>query len=151
VVMTIVQTKPQRVRVSVAEKQRAEVQAGLAAKIEPTSRPGVQLAGKVESIAAVPAADGAFKAAVSVDADPGQLVPGMTCKVKLVTFFRPDALSAPAKSVFADDGGGRYVLLVTGEGQHERRDVQVGKTVGDRVEIAGGLAEGDSILTSKPN
>jgi multidrug efflux pump subunit AcrA (membrane-fusion protein) len=55
------------------------------------------------------------------------------------------ALSVPAAAVVTVEGASS-VFVPAGEGEFELRAVEVGETHGERVEITGGLAEGDPVV-----
>jgi hypothetical protein len=76
------------------------------------------------------------------------VVPGMTCKVKVTTYAKEDALTVPAAAVRTDDEDKekKYVLLHVEDADPERREVKVGKTHGGKTEILEGLAAGDKVL-----
>lgn len=80
-----------------------------------------------------PQSDGEFPAALTIDGPapeklvaglPG-LVAGMTGKVKIVGYFKADALAVPAKAVFHDAAreDQRHVLVVPQKGLPQRRTV----------------------------
>jgi multidrug efflux pump subunit AcrA (membrane-fusion protein) len=76
----------------------------------------------------------------------------MTGKVTVVAREESQAIAIPAEAVQTDeaDASKSYVLLVGADGKPTRRDVTVGRRLGDRVEIKQGLAAGDKILPKKP-
>jgi len=54
-----------------------------------------------------------------------------------------------ANGAFVDDTGGRWAFVLTpGGGEALRRDVSIGRRNPDMVEITGGLAEGERVITS---
>jgi hypothetical protein len=56
-------------------------------------------------------------------------------------------LMVPAEAV-VDTGEMKYVFVVRGEGHFEPRQVQTGGQVRDKVEILGGLHEGETVVTT---
>ncbi len=151
VVITIASLDDLRLRGEVAEKQLAAIRPGLTGVARPTCDPERTFQAKVTEIGNVPVEDGKFDCILSGDRIPDGLVPGMTCAVKFLVYENKKAVLAPKASVFSDDDGqSHYVFVPTADG-HERRDVKVGKTKGDMLEIRSGLAKGDTILKSKPD
>ncbi len=153
VLMTVVQPKPLFVRATVEEKDLYKLSTGLKGRIAPAGYPSARLAGRLEAVAAVPKAPGSFDARVAVELAEGSpaIVPGMACTVKLSDTVKPDALTVPASAVFSDDDEvTRYVYRAGADGKAEKQAVQVGLTVGDRIEITGGLKAGDTIRAEKP-
>ncbi len=85
VVMTVVQTSPLLVRVSVPETDLRFVRPGTKAVITPVAYPDEKLHGKVKSVSLIPISDGVFDGTLSVDLgeSKGQIVPGMKAKVAI--------------------------------------------------------------------
>lgn len=76
----------------------------------------------------------------------GRLRPGMYG----TAIFRTQAramLTVPRDAV-VDTGQSQHVYVVTAPGQYEPRTVQLGARLQDRVEILGGLQEGDEVVSS---
>lgn len=150
VVITITSPDELRLRGEVAEKQLATIRPGLVGVACPASNPEKKFEAKIIEIGSVPVDDGKFDCVLAGSDYPEALVPGMTCAVKFLVYERKNAVLAPKASVFSDDDGqSRYVFMATGSG-HERREVKVGKTRGDLLEIVSGLKKGDAILKAKP-
>jgi RND family efflux transporter MFP subunit len=153
VVLTIVKPGPVVVRAVVEEKDLPHVRKGMKGKVVPTAAPDHKLPGMVENVSPVPVTAGSFDATVTLDGQEGHgLLPGMACTVKLVPYRKEVALTVPAKAVFPDelDDDKHYVYLAAKNGKPEKRPVTVGKTTADKVEITGGLQEGDEILQEAP-
>jgi multidrug efflux pump subunit AcrA (membrane-fusion protein) len=154
VFMTIVADRPLFVRATVEEKDVHDVQPGLAAKIVPASDPERRLAGKVEKLLTVPSSPGNFDARLSVDlgADNTAILPGMACTAKVRPYLNENALTVPAKAVFAEeaDEDSHYVYVLTSAGKPEKRTVKTGRTASDKTEITSSLKEGEEVLLEKP-
>jgi hypothetical protein len=155
VFLTVVKPRPLFVRAGVDEKDLQYVRAGLTGKAVPTALPDLKLPVKVERVSAVPLGAGKFEArlAVTLGADQGSLMPGMTCDVKLTAYKNDKALTVPASAVFADeaDEDQAIVYRLTKDGKPEKRNVTVGKKADRKAEIVEGLQEGDEILLEKPD
>jgi multidrug efflux pump subunit AcrA (membrane-fusion protein) len=157
VLMTIVERRPLEVLAQVGEAQRPEISVGRKAKVVPPLENAEWLAAKVESVSAVPVATGKFSVAFDLAGTelPEWIVPGMSCKVKVMTFDKDDALVLPKKAVHTDkdDEELKYVWLVQAKGKDadakdakvERRVVKLGRTSGDNIEITDGLEKGDVV------
>ncbi len=154
VFITIVKPRPIFVRATVEEKDIEQVKAGLKAKVSATGYPELKLAGKLDSVSAIPVSPGNFEARIAVELpkDSQALMPGMACSVKLLTYVQENAISVPAGAVFADDVDDEksHVFLAVKEGKPEKRTVKVGKRSAGKVEILEGLREGDEILLENP-
>jgi membrane fusion protein, copper/silver efflux system len=59
----------------------------------------------------------------------------------------PEALTVPNEAVL-DSGESQYVFVARGSGLVEPRNVRVGASDGERVQILEGLAEGDAVVTA---
>ena len=70
----------------------------------------------------------------------------MNCTISVGVYDNKEALVAPKASVFSDDGFTHYVYLE----DESRKEVEVGHTSGDKIEIKKGLAADDKILKAKP-
>ena len=76
--------------------------------------------------------------------------PGMTVGLRLPLATATNAVSVPVGSVF-DSRSGKIVYLQQGDGDVEKRSVDVGATDLFYAEIREGLKEGDRILIAKPD
>jgi multidrug efflux pump subunit AcrA (membrane-fusion protein) len=106
----------------------------------------------VKSISPIPVAPAKFEINFDVQQDqiPDWVVPGMSCKIQITTYDKPDALVVPKKAVHADkdDPDQHYVWLVDPddtEAKPERRNVKLGKRKDEDVEILKGLKKGNVI------
>jgi len=153
VFMTIVQPNDMFIRAEAAEKDLRDLHVGNSVKIAPTSYPDHKLAGRVSDIVILPPGPRQFTVKVAFDGDRGPVMPGMTCKLKLVGYDKADALVAPASAVFSeeDDEEMRFVLVVGADGAAVKTTVTVGRQKGDDLEILSGLNAGDELLAEKPD
>jgi multidrug efflux pump subunit AcrA (membrane-fusion protein) len=153
VIMTLVNPRPIFIRTAVSEKELARVKTGTSGTATAVAFADAKLAGKVESVAAVPTTDGRFDTRVSIDVgdDGAAIMPGMTCQLTLATYNKADAIAIPLSALTSDDADGKhYVYRVGGDGTHAKTEVTVGARTDDKVEIVQGLLEGDTVLLEKP-
>jgi RND family efflux transporter MFP subunit len=154
VVITVVKPRPLFVRATIDEKDLPLVRVGTKGKVTATADPGAKLPARVEKVSAIPVAAGQFEAriAVEVPKDAELLMPGMACKVKLVSYARANALTVPSGAVFSDDlDEDKHFVYLVGKGvKAEKRLVTIGKTSGNKTEIVRGLSGGDEIWLEKP-
>lgn len=141
------------VRSSISEKDLASVQAGLAgrAKFAAYPKEGVPL--KVKDVAVVPDGDGTFDVAFDLTGKSQQpLIAGMSCEIKLTTYYAAEALTVPSKSVFADDvdEDKQFVFVANAQGKPEKRAVVSGRVKGEMTEITSGLSASDKVFLQKP-
>ncbi len=152
VFMTIVGKRGIFVRAGAAEQHLRDLRKGKDAQITPTGYPDGKLKGKIESITIQPGGPERYTVRFAV---PGrrQILPGMTCSVRLIAYQKKKAITVPAGAVFAepDDPDSRYVYMQAVEDKEpKKRPVTVGRTKNGQLEITKGLAKGDVILLKKP-
>lgn len=152
--MTIVGTRPMVVRAAVAEKDIQWIKSGLRGSARPTAYPDLRAPVTISKINRIPAADGKFAATlrVSLGADAEGLMPGMTCKVKLVPYKKTRTLTVPLKALKTDeiDDTKHYVQLVGDNAKPKKHPVTVGKRTAAKAEILDGLVAGDKVLKEYP-
>jgi len=85
-------------------------------------------------------------AAEIVVANPShKLRPGFFARVRLLVAEHRDVLLIP-RDCLMRSGAKSYVFVVNG-GRAARRDVRLGLSQGDQLEVVGGLQEGEEIVT----
>ena len=87
------------------------------------------------------------QARLTLDNPEGRLRPGMYARVSLAGDAITDALHVPAEAVMRTGRKDR-IVVATGEGDFQVREVRVGRRVGDRYEIREGLAEDERVVVS---
>ncbi len=157
VVMTVVERRPLKVLADASEDKRAEFSVGESAKVVPPLENAAWLPAKLSGISTVPVAKGKFAADFSLTGSelPDWIVPGMSCKVKVVTYDKQSTLTIPKKAVQTDklDEEQKYVWFIDSKdgdakdpkAKPIRRDVKLGKTSGDDVEVLSGLKKDDVV------
>jgi membrane fusion protein, heavy metal efflux system len=87
------------------------------------------------------------KARVVVDNAGGKLKPGMFATVSIDAKGQSNeqVIAVPEDSLLLD-GTSRYVFVATGPNTFSRRDVGVGRSLGNRLEVTNGLAKGDQLV-----
>jgi RND family efflux transporter MFP subunit len=76
------------------------------------------------------------------------LKPGITVQLSITARSVPDALVIPASAVFKDDAGKDFVMLAGSDGLAHASNIQIGVRNAQLVQIASGLKENDSVITS---
>jgi membrane fusion protein, heavy metal efflux system len=105
---------------------------------------GGELAARVTGVAAVAAASGALRVWLAGDAL-ATLVPG-TAVSGWIVVGRHQGLVVPAQAVVRDDQDRPYVF-VGDAAPFARREVALGVSLGERVEVTSGLAAGDRVVS----
>ncbi|HHS13167.1 MAG TPA: efflux RND transporter periplasmic adaptor subunit [bacterium] len=89
-----------------------------------------------------------FDVEVTLDSTDGELRPGMTCGVRIITGRIQDALYVPIQAVFQREGA--TVVYVMGRNGYRMQEVIVGAKSSDTIVIREGLEEGDRVCLRDP-
>ena len=106
----------------------------------------------IKSVSRIPLDDGKFDCQIMAENIPAgaAVMPGMSCKLSFLVHENQQAVVVPKASVFSDDENvTHYVYLKEGD-ELKRKEVTVGHSSGDDIEIVSGISAGDSIAKSKP-
>ena len=145
-IVSIVDISKVVARANIPVKDAAPVQVGRPATI--TGPDGV-LPGKVTVVS--PAADpNTTTVQIWVEADnPGEkMKPGATVHVSIRADLIKDTLLVPTAALLNSDEGGEKVMVVDKNSVAHERKVNVGVREGNRVQILGGVTEGEKVITS---
>jgi HlyD family secretion protein len=145
-IVSIVDISQVVARANVPVKEAASVRVGRPATI--TGPEGV-LSGKVTVVS--PAVDPSTTTVeVWVQAEnPGEkMKPGGTVRVSIRADLIQETLLVPAAALLNSDEGGEKVLVVGKDSLAHERKVTVGIREGNRVQILGGVTEGEKVITS---
>jgi HlyD family secretion protein len=146
-VVDVVDVTSVRLVANVVEKDLKQLQRGDSTVVEVDAYPGETFKGRIARVS--PVLDPATRTApieVEIPNPDFRLKPGMYARVGVVTETKKDALVAPANAVI-DLGGRRGVFQVLNNAAVFRA-VQVGTEQLDKVEILGGIAEGEQVITT---
>lgn len=149
IAMTVVDPEEVRLRVMTPEDKVGDLEPGQVAEITLKSDPDSKRRGEVVSVSSIPYSDQTFDTTISIrpagEGDEGRrLVPGLKADAEVVVYRNEDALTLPKAAVKEDDGTST-VTLVGGK----KREIEVGRTSGDRIEVLEGLSEGDKVVLPK--
>ncbi|MDF7798333.1 hypothetical protein P4C99_02595 [Pontiellaceae bacterium B1224] len=139
-------------KVGIPEAMIDKVSLGQEAVATLDAVPGLVLSGRVEKVSAVPDSQNWFSSGVktytimvSVETvSEGQLKPGMSATVEIVTDQLRDVLYVPIQSVVSSDG--KHYVYVVNRGKKELRDIEIGKFNTHSIEIISGLEEDEELL-----
>jgi HlyD family secretion protein len=150
--LSLVDISTVRLIANVVERDLRRIHVGLEADVEVDAYPGEKFVGRVAHMA--PILDPATRTAqieIEIANTAFRLKPGMYAKVNFTVDKRENTLVVPANAV-VDVGGKRGVFQPaegTGEGNVAKfRAIEPGVTTADLVEVAGGLQEGERIITT---
>lgn len=125
------------------------VKEGVQAEVELDAAPGVKLDASVTAIDVLPTANsrGAVAYKVHLVLAKGSVTPrpGMSALVRLRVREAADAVAVPAAAVFSADGQD-VVWVRTADGTARRRQVKVGVSGRDLLQITDGLREGETVV-----
>jgi HlyD family secretion protein len=141
-----------KVKVKIHESLVKKVRVGMPATLQIEALPNRLLHGKVEKIGTIAQADGwrgggvkQYETEVSIDDLPTDagLKPGMSAEVKILVNTLTNAQVVPVAAVTEYEGG-RVVYVLAGR-KVERRQVEVGESNDQFVQVLGGLNDGDAV------
>jgi Cu(I)/Ag(I) efflux system membrane fusion protein len=132
----------------VFEQDLGLIPVGAPARVEVSSYPGHPFSGRVSFVApVVDAQSRAGRVRVALPNPGGLLKPGMNATLLFEARLGADVLNLPAEAVVMT--GERNVVFVVGrDGALDPRDVTLGLRAGARVQILGGLKEGERVVAS---
>jgi RND family efflux transporter MFP subunit len=135
------------VLVNVFEADLASVEVGAKAEITVTAYPGEVFSGTFTLVGAfIDEASRTVKGRVEVANGSGRLKPGMFGEVRIIAKDPVTMLSVPERAVRTI--AGKTVVFLPGPGgSFVRRDIRIGRTIGESVEVLEGLREGESVVT----
>lgn len=126
------------------------VKSGMRARVAFEGAPGLEVTGRVISVAPLPLFDDRsdvryFEGIVKLDDSVGrELMPGMSARVDLSMPAKSNVLAVPVEAV-ANEQDGDY-CYVARDGGLEKRRVAVGQATNDLLEVADGLEEGEQVV-----
>ena len=126
-----------------------EVAKGMRAKVVIEGMPNRSLEGHVTEIASIPTFNWRtdvryFDGKVKLDNPPKGILPGMTAHVEIALDRRDNVLTVPVEAVTKEDG--REICYVAHDDGLERREVKLGESTQDFLEISEGLREGEQVV-----
>lgn len=146
------------VDVPVDELDVAQLRVGQQVQIALDALTGEDIAGTVTNIEPLATKNDkgttTYKATVAISAANPAIKPGMTATVQIVTLKKDNVVLVPRRAVQADNQKS-YVFIprdgapdpTTHVPAHERREVTLGLSNNDSIEITSGLAAGERVLT----
>jgi|SoiMethySBSTD1v2_1073268.scaffolds.fasta_scaffold00446_20 RND family efflux transporter MFP subunit len=146
-IVDVVDISRVRLVVNVVERDLKELQAGDVTKVEVDAYPGEMFRGRIARVA--PVLDPATRTApieIEIPNPDFRLKPGMYARVGITTDVKRDTLVVPLNAV-ADLGGRRGVFQHV-NGVAIFRTIELGTEGEEVVEVLGGLAEGDQVITT---
>lgn len=145
VLCTIFRPGALRVLATADEAAAWKIRDGQRAEVRPTAGEGLILAARVAGI--LPAwEENKFSVAIEMEKGDERLLPGGTCKARVVLEEKPAAITVPESAVVKK--GERSLVEVWKDGKAATREVKAGATSDGRTEILSGLEAGERVLES---
>ena len=145
-VAMLVDIRQVKVKISVPEDEIARVRLGQTLRFTVSSLPGKSFTARVteKGVAADPITRSYEVKALADNAD-RKLLPGMVCDVYVQQASPTAAFTLPANIIQIDVDNRPFVWTVVG-GVARKTSVMLGESVGDNVQIVGGLSSKDRII-----
>jgi RND family efflux transporter MFP subunit len=138
------------VECAVDEADIARVKPGQAVRIVVEAFPASKLSGRVERISPAATTDQNITIIkVRVEVDPGykeRLLPGMNANCEFITLAKPDVIIAPSQAIQRKEG--KTFVQVKGPKGPVDREVKVGASGNNGVEVLEGLAVGEEVVVA---
>ncbi len=148
-IFRIVDNRILNLTVSVSSTDSGRVKVGQPLEFTVDSQPGVSFTGKIMFInPELSAADRSLKVIAEVRNVPETLKGGLFAKGRIITGRRADVLQVPRSAVAALDlSAGKGVMYVVENGTARKREIAVGVTNGDLIEVKSGIKSGERYVT----
>ncbi len=144
-VVTVAQSDLLRLRIPVPESLASKVRIGDSADVK-VQATGEHFTGKVTRFTdALDPATRTMQVEIDVPNQNYRLQPGMYAYVNLLANSRPDALTIPVTAILRSDNKTSVLVLDSQDRVHVRR-VDLGVESPNRVEVLGGLNEGERVI-----
>ena len=142
----IAQTDTLRTYVNVPQANTGSIRPGQTAHLSVSNLPGRQFAGTVARTAnALDPNSRTLLVEVHVPNADGALLPGMYAQVDLNSTRANPPMLIPSEALIVRADGNRVALVRPDHTVHFQK-IQIGRDYGDRLEVSGGLKEGDMII-----
>lgn len=146
-VATIVKINPLRLRIDIPEQAIPTVSVGQSVSVTTSAWPDRNFSGRVARISPnVTPTSRTLTVEAEVQNESGILKPGQFATVRILQARAAPAVLVPARAVRTESGVSR--IFVIKDGKAQERQVQLGQTEGDLVEIKSGVAENENVATS---
>jgi multidrug efflux pump subunit AcrA (membrane-fusion protein) len=146
-VATVVKINPLRVRIDIPEQAIPSVNVGQSVSVTTSAWPDKNFSGRVARISPnVTPTSRTLTVEAEIENKSGVLKPGQFATVRILETRAAPAVLVPSKSIRTESGVSRVFVIKDGKAQE--RQVQLGQTEGDLVEIKSGVAENETVATS---
>ena len=146
-VATIVKINPLRVRIDIPEQAIPTVSVGQSVSVTTSAWPDRNFSGRIARISpSVTPTSRTLTVEAEIENSSGVLKPGQFATVRILESRAAPATLVPARAVRTESGVSRVFVIKDGKAQE--RQVQLGQTEGDLIEIKSGVSENETVATS---
>lgn len=146
-VATIVRINPLRVRIDIPEQAIPTVKVGQSVSVTTSAWPDRNFSGRIARISPnVTPTSRTLTVEAEIENPSGVLKPGQFATVRILESRAEPAVLVPSRAVRTESGVSRVFVIKDGHAQE--RQVQLGQTEGDLVEIKSGVAADEKVATS---
>src|SRR5882724_3456289 len=146
-VATVVRINPLRVRIDIPEQAIPAVNVGQSVSVTTSAWPDRNFSGRIARISPnVTPTSRTLTVEAEIENSSGVLKPGQFATVRILQSRAAPATLVPNRAVRTESGVSR--IFVIKDGKAQERQVQLGQTEGDLVEIKSGVAENETVATS---
>ena len=132
---------------AIPESSRPALRFGQTVSVTADALPERKFAGRITALGfQADAKSRNFPIEITMENPQETLLPNMAARLRLAVGGKSALLMVPASAI-ASDGTGAYLFVLRG-GRAVRRSVSLGAPLGDKVEITGGLADGETIAAT---
>ena len=146
-VLTILDIKTLKVKVSIPEKEISTIKHDTPSFISIEAIGDKTLeGGKIEKGVVADALTHTYDIRIALPNPDGEILPGMVAKV----YLHGDSIQGiylPVRSIQQSADGKHFVWVVEG-GKAHRKDIAMGKTMGNRIQVLSGLSKDDRVITN---
>lgn len=147
--MTIVDSRTVLATANVYEKDLEQISNGQQVRVKVASLPNQTFGGRVTVIGSVVEGETrVIPVKAELDNSSGALKPGMFAELEVLTDRTPVAVTAIPRSALVEVNGKQVVYVKNGNA-YQAAEIELGRTVGDVVEVKSGLFDGDMIVTQR--
>ena len=146
-ILTILDIKALKVKVSIPEKEISSIKHDTPSLISIEAIGDKTLeGGQIEKGVVADALTHTYDIRIALPNPDGEILPGMVAKV----YLHCDSIQGmylPVRSIQQSADGKHFVWVVEG-GKAHRKDIAMGKTMGDRIQVLSGLTKDDRVITN---
>ena len=145
-ILTVMQMTPVKVMVNISEIYFPQVKTGMEVRVRLDVYPDRQFEGRVSIIhPTIDQLSRTFRAEIAIPNADLAVRPGMFARVEL-NFGTIDHVVAPDLAIIKQPGANTRYVYVVENGQAHRRELTLGRLIGDRYEVLSGLESGDRVV-----